>query len=43
MISASLVGYIAAEANHERDRRRQRRLDAAFDMLRDVIEQEQPR
>ena len=37
-----LVGYIAAEANHEGDRRRQRRLDAAFDVLRDVIEQEQP-
>ena len=37
-----LVGYIAAEANHEGDRRRQTRLDAAFDVLRDVIEREQP-
>jgi len=28
-----LIGSVAAEANHEPDRRRQRRLDAAFDAL----------
>lgn len=28
-----LVGYVAAGANHERNRRRQRRLDAAYDAL----------
>jgi hypothetical protein len=28
-----LIGYVAAEANHEKDRRRQRRLDAAFEAL----------
>ena len=28
-----LVGYVAAEANHEPNRRRQRRLDAALDAL----------
>ncbi len=27
-----LIGYVAAEANHEHDRRRQKRLDAAFDI-----------
>ena len=37
-----LVGYVAAEANHEADRRRQRRLDSACDVLRDVVEKEQP-
>lgn len=28
-----LIGYVAAEANHEPNRRRQRRLDVAFDTL----------
>lgn len=28
-----LTGYVAAEANHEPDRRRQKRLDVAFDAL----------
>lgn len=28
-----LLGYLAAEANHETDRRRQKRLDQAFEML----------
>ncbi|OBJ82581.1 hypothetical protein A9W97_23655 [Mycobacterium gordonae] len=28
-----LIGFVAAEANHESNRRRQRRLDAAFDFL----------
>lgn len=28
-----LIGFIAAEANHEPNRRRQQRLDAAFDAL----------
>lgn len=31
-----LVGAVAAEANHEPDRRRQQRLDAAFDALNDA-------
>jgi len=33
-----LLGYVAAEANHEKDRRRQKRLDQAFQALKDVIE-----
>jgi hypothetical protein len=33
-----LIGYVAAEANHEPDRRRQKRLDAAFDMLNDTLD-----
>lgn len=33
-----LVGYVAAEANHESDRRRQKRLDQAFQLLNDVID-----
>jgi hypothetical protein len=37
-----LTGYVAAEANHERDRRRQKRLDAAFDVLNDAVQQVQP-
>ena len=37
-----LTGYVAAEANHERDRRRQKRLDVAFDALNDVVQQAQP-
>ncbi len=36
-----LIGYVAAEANHEEDRRRQKRLDAAFGVLNDVVEQAQ--
>ena len=28
-----LIGFVAAEANHEPNRRRQQRLDAAFDVL----------
>ena len=31
-----LIGSVAAEANHEPDRRRQRRLDAALDALTDA-------
>ena len=38
-----LIGYVAAEANHEQDRRRQKRLDAAFDVLREVIAEAQAR
>ena len=34
-----LLGYVAAEANHERDRRRQKRLDQAFQALKDVVDQ----
>ena len=37
-----LAGYVAAEANHERNRTRQKRLDAAFDALSDVALQAQP-
>jgi len=37
-----LIGYVAAEANHEEDRRRQKRLDAAYNVLSNVIEQDQP-
>ncbi len=33
-----LIGYLAAEANHEPNRRRQRRLDAAFDALNDAAQ-----
>jgi hypothetical protein len=32
-----LVGYLAAEANYEDDRRRQRRLDTAFEVLNDAL------
>jgi hypothetical protein len=41
-----LVGHVAAEANHERDRRRQKRHDAAFEMLNDAlarVEHSQPK
>jgi hypothetical protein len=31
-----LLGFVAAEANHEPNRRRQKRLDAAFDVLNDA-------
>jgi hypothetical protein len=33
-----LMGYVAAEANHEENRRRQRRLDDAFQVLSQAIE-----
>ena len=33
-----LVGYVAAEANHETDRRRQKRLDQAFEALNGFTE-----
>jgi hypothetical protein len=32
-----LIGYVAAEANHEEDRRRRKRLDAAFDVLSEAL------
>ncbi|WP_010149309.1 hypothetical protein [Serinicoccus profundi] len=32
-----LIGSVAAEANHETDRRRQRRLDVAFEVLNDAV------
>ncbi|HVM15417.1 MAG TPA: hypothetical protein VM287_13965 [Egibacteraceae bacterium] len=32
-----LVGYVAAEANHETNRRRQKRLDDAFSVLSDAL------
>lgn len=32
-----LIGSLAAEANHEIDRRRQRRLDVAFEALNDAV------
>ncbi len=34
-----LTGYIAAEANHEHDRRRQKRLDRAFEVLNQKLQQ----
>jgi hypothetical protein len=34
-----LLGYVAAEANHEENRRRQRRLDDAFEALSHAIDQ----
>lgn len=34
-----LIGYVAAEANHEADRRRQERLDIAFAVLSDALHQ----
>ena len=33
-----LIGYVAAEANHETNRRRQKRLDLAFAALSDALE-----
>ena len=33
-----LLGYVAAEANHEKDRRRDKRLDQAFEALKDVVD-----
>jgi hypothetical protein len=32
-----LIGYVAAEANHEEDRRRQKRLDTAFTVISDAL------
>jgi len=32
-----LIEYVAAEANHEHQRRRQQRLDHAFDVLNDAL------
>ena len=32
-----LVGFVAAEANHETNRRRQKRLDEAFAVLNDIL------
>jgi hypothetical protein len=37
-----LLGYVAAEANHEDDRRRQRRLDDAFEILARAIDMSAP-
>ena len=37
-----LMGYVAAEANHEENRRRQRRLDDAFQVLTQAIEAPRP-
>jgi plasmid stabilization system protein ParE len=34
-----LLGYVAAKANHEKDRRRQKRLDQAFQALKDDVDQ----
>lgn len=34
-----LLGYLAAEANHETSRRRRTRLDQAFEMLKGCVEQ----
>ncbi|WP_009476166.1 DUF3024 domain-containing protein [Rhodococcus sp. JVH1] len=33
-----LIGYVAADANHEPNRRRQQRLDAAFTVLSEAVE-----
>ena len=33
-----LLGFVAAEANHEPDRRRQQRLDRAFAVLSDALQ-----
>lgn len=32
-----LIDYVAAEANHEQNHRRQKLLDAAFEVLNDVL------
>ena len=37
--SEELIGYVAAEANHEQDCRRQKRLDAAFAVLNDALDE----
>ena len=36
------LGFVAAEANHEEDRRRQKRLDAAFAVLDDALAEAPP-
>ena len=33
-----LIGFVAAETNHEDDRRRQKRLDSAFNALSEALE-----
>ncbi len=33
-----LIGFVAAEANHEPNRRRQQRLDRAFDVLSEALQ-----
>jgi len=33
-----LIGYVAAEANHKQDRRRRKRLDAAFEALNHAVD-----
>ena len=33
-----LIGFVAAEANHEPNRRRQQRLDVAFDTLNNAAQ-----
>jgi hypothetical protein len=35
-----LLDSVAAEVNHEEDRRRRKRLDLAFQVLRDALERE---
>ena len=37
-----LMGYVAAEANHEANRRRQWRLDVAFEVLRAIDAPQRP-
>jgi hypothetical protein len=37
-----LIGYVAAEANHETNRRRQKRLDLAFAVLSDLLDAMEP-
>jgi hypothetical protein len=32
-----LIGFVAAEAHHEPNRRRRRRIDATFDVLNDAL------
>lgn len=34
-----LIGYVAANANHEENRRRQKRMDIAFDVLNDALKE----
>jgi hypothetical protein len=38
-----LIGFVAAEANQETNRRRQKRLDAAFDALNEAVAARDPR
>jgi hypothetical protein len=38
-----LIGYVAAEANHDEDRRRQKRLDTAFTVLSNALDESQGR